>query len=291
MQSTVRTSGSAIPDHTDLTSGSVLFIGTATVLLRYAGFTILTDPNFLHRGEQVRLGYGLRSTRRTERALRIEELPPLDLVVVSHLHEDHFDRVAERKLDRNLKIATTRQAATILRARGFRQARGFRTWESQTLVKDDRILRVTSMPGLHAPLPLQLMLPTVMGTLLEFETAGGASLPRIYVSGDTLLHDRLREIPRRYPDIDLGLFHLGGTRIFGVMLTMDGRQGIEAVRIVNPRTALPIHYDDYDVFKSPLEDFQREVRAAGLEDHVRYLQRGETYRFAVPPSRLGAAPT
>src|SRR3546814_1853301 len=55
-------------------------------------------------------------------------------------------------------------------------------------------------------------------------SAGGAHA-RIYVSGDTLLHDQLHEIPRRYPDIDLALVHLGGTRILGILLTMDGEQG------------------------------------------------------------------
>jgi hypothetical protein len=38
-------------------AGSVQFIGTATVLLRYGGLTILTDPNFLHKGDHVHLGY------------------------------------------------------------------------------------------------------------------------------------------------------------------------------------------------------------------------------------------
>lgn len=287
MQSPTRAAAFAA-DPNDPAAGSALFIGTATLLLRYAGFTILTDPNFLHRGEKVHLGYGLHSTRRTEPALRIEDLPPLDLVVVSHLHEDHFDRVAERKLDRSAPLFTTRQAATILRRKGFRMARGFGTWGSATLEKGDCRLRITAMPGLHAPLPLQLMLPTVMGSLLEFQTRTGATLLRIYVSGDTLLHDRLREIPRRYPDVDLGFFHLGGTRIFGVMLTMDAKQGLDAVRIVNPRTAVPIHYDDYEVFKSPLADFRRAVQSAGLEDRVHYVDRGETYRFEVPAGRLGA---
>lgn len=37
------------------TTGSIYFIGTATVLLRYAGFTTLTDPNFIHRHEQVQV--------------------------------------------------------------------------------------------------------------------------------------------------------------------------------------------------------------------------------------------
>ena len=51
------------------------FIGTATVILRYAGFTILTDPNFLHQGDHIHLGYGLPSTRRTDPAIDINELP------------------------------------------------------------------------------------------------------------------------------------------------------------------------------------------------------------------------
>ena len=51
---------------TDLKQGSILFVGTATVILRYAGFTILTDPNFLHRGDHVHLGYGMTATRRTD---------------------------------------------------------------------------------------------------------------------------------------------------------------------------------------------------------------------------------
>ena len=50
-------------------AGSLTFGGTATTLLRLGGFTLLTDPNFLHRGQRVHLGYGLVSKRRTEPAL------------------------------------------------------------------------------------------------------------------------------------------------------------------------------------------------------------------------------
>lgn len=59
----------------DLEHGSLLYIETATMLLRYAGLSILTNPNFLHQGEQAHLGYGLRSTRKTNPAISLEELP------------------------------------------------------------------------------------------------------------------------------------------------------------------------------------------------------------------------
>jgi len=56
-------------ENPDFGSGSIFFVGNATVLIRYAGFTILTDPNFLHAGEHVHLGYGLSSKRTTNPAI------------------------------------------------------------------------------------------------------------------------------------------------------------------------------------------------------------------------------
>lgn len=84
----------------------------------------------------------------------------------------------------------------------------------------------------------------------------------------------------------LALLHLGGTKVLGVLLTMDGKQGVKALKIVRPRMAIPIHYNDYTVFKSPLRDFAREVKAAGLEQKVRYLKHGQTYNFEVAQERL-----
>ena len=261
--------------------GSVLFIGTATVLIRYAGFTILTDPNFLHRGEHAPLGYGLRSKRLTDPALEIGQLPPLDLVVLSHFHGDHFDPVAERELDKAIPVITTRHAAASLKQRGFRAAEALAMWESHSVAKNGARLSITAMPGKHAPGILSRVLPPVMGSLLEFTSRAGARLS-LYITGDTLIHDALNEIPRRYPHIDLGLLHLGGTRVLGLTVTMDARQGVEALRRIGPRTAIPIHYNDYGAFKSPLSDFRNAVAAAGLTDRVHYLAHGDTYEFTVP---------
>src|SRR5947209_20269531 len=95
---------------TDLQNGSIFFVGTATTLIRYAGFTILTDPNFLHAGDHVHLGYGLRSKRLTEPAMELEDVPALDFVLLSHMHEDHFDRVVQARLTRTVPIVSTADA-------------------------------------------------------------------------------------------------------------------------------------------------------------------------------------
>jgi L-ascorbate metabolism protein UlaG (beta-lactamase superfamily) len=269
----------------DVSNGSIFFVGTATVILRYAGFTILTDPNFLHAGDHVHLGYGLTSQRLTEPALDIDQLPPIDFCVLSHYHGDHFDRIAEEKLRKDLPIITNEHAASELKDKGFTAAVALDTWDAVTVAKGNATVRLTSMPGKHAPAVVEPFLPPVMGSMLEFESSPGRTSLRLYITGDTLLHDDLNEIPRRYPQIDLAIFHLGGTRILGLLLTMDAEQGVEAIRIINPREVIPVHYNDYEVFKSPLEDFKRAVEAAGFADRVRYLSHGETYNFEIDASR------
>lgn len=273
----------------DFTQSSLFFVGTATVLLRYAGFTILTDPNFLHMGDRVHLGYGLTSERLTEPALNIEDLPPIDFCILSHYHGDHFDRIAEEKLRRELPIVTTRHAAGHLSTKGFTAATALDPWELVVLERGGARVRVTAMPGRHGPPVIEKLLPPVMGSLLEFQPAPGRTALRLYITGDTLVFEELKEIPKRFPEIDLALFHLGGTRIMGVLLTMDAKQGVEAIRIIRPRRVIPIHYNDYTVFKSPLEDFKKGVAAAGFSDRVTYLGHGHLYNFEVSESRLEEA--
>jgi len=110
----------------------------------------------------------------------------------------------------------------------------------------------------------------------------------IYISGDTLLVDDLKQIPERYKgqNIDLMLVHLGGTTIPSpsmplLMVTMDAKQGLGLVRLINPDLTIPIHYDDYDVFLSPLSDFKKAMEEAGMSDKVVYLDRGDQFRFKV----------
>jgi len=266
------------PSTAPTNEGSIFFIGNATVLLRVAGFTILTDPTFIHKHEQTWLGGGLHTTRLTDPALELADLPPLDLVLLSHFHGDHFDQVAERDLDHSLPIVTTPQSAKDLEERGFTNCFPLDVWETLSVEKGPARLRITATPARHGPPIVDFVLPDVMGSVLDVTTPdGGAS--RIYITGDTLVIDELREIPQRFPDIDIALLHLGGTRVLGILVSMDAKQGVEAMRIVDPALAIPIHYNDYDVFTSPLSDFQNEVRAAGFEDRVHYLSHGETYTF------------
>ncbi|KAL4758245.1 MBL fold metallo-hydrolase [Aspergillus foveolatus] len=293
-------------------NASIYFVGTATTIIEWQGVRIMTDPNFLHAGDHVHLGPGVTSARRTNPAVDLHELPRIDLVLLSHYHGDHFDQHVEASLRRNLPMVTTGHAKKILTSKGPESFTSIYDLEpfqqmminiaSETEQAHTPSLRVTGMPGKHIPMakPIEKLnelvgaIPPTNGWIVELGHGKDASSfkpgYRIYISGDTLMFDELKEIPKRYGEhnIDLMLIHLGGTTVpspamspLTLMVTMDGKQGVELMQLVKPDVTIPIHYDDYDVFASPLSDFKEQVEKAGLGGGVVYLDRGEEYRFAV----------
>ncbi|EMC91476.1 hypothetical protein BAUCODRAFT_117974 [Baudoinia panamericana UAMH 10762] len=301
----------------DNENASLFFVGTATTILEWEGIRLMTDPNFLHAGDHVHLGPGVTGTRRTNPAIDLHELPRIDAVLLSHYHADHFDEKVEESLRRDLPIVTTPHAKTHLHDQKgedrftnvydldfFENAMlDITTSGTQTGGGKVPAVKVTGMPGKHVPPGLLSMANDLLGAVpptngwmieLGYKPSSSASDSdftsgyRIYISGDTLFIDELQEIPKRYSgqNIDLMLIHLGGTTIPGpsaplLMVTMDAEQGIKLMSLIQPDVTIPIHYDDYDVFLSPLEDFKKAVSSAGWDDRVVYLDRKDEYKFAV----------
>ncbi|OKL58967.1 hypothetical protein UA08_05505 [Talaromyces atroroseus] len=229
------------------------------------------------------------------------------------MQRDHFDQTVEASLRRDLPIITTPHAKTHLTSKGpqdsFSNVHALDPFEQMVVdiqssnTGKKPYIRVTGMPGKHVPTkPLQKLndlvqaIPPTNGWMVELghsQTESSSDFKvgyRIYISGDTLLVDELKEIPKRYAgqNIDLMLIHLGGTTVpspsllpMAVMVTMDAKQGLQLIQLIKPDLTIPIHYDDYDVFASPLEDFKAEIEKAGLTDRVVYLDRSDRFRFRV----------
>jgi L-ascorbate metabolism protein UlaG (beta-lactamase superfamily) len=271
----------------DFSHGVVYFIGNATTLIRFGGLTILTDPAFMHSGTHTYLGHGIWARREVEPACQIADLPPVDLVLLSHYHGDHFDEAAARDLDQSLPVISTADAVGKLASLGFRQGYALDTWQSHQVQKGQARLEITAMPAKHATDDaIAALLMPVNGHMLEFSDQD-QELYRLYITGDTMPHDQLSEIPGRYPDVDLGLFHTGGTTLFLTIVTMTGEQAVRVVELVRPRTAIPIHYNDYSVFMSGLDDFRQAAAASSADTEFRYLAHGETYTFSAKMQSLG----
>lgn len=141
------------------TNATLYFIGTATTLLEWEGIRILTDPNFLHAGDHVHLGPGVSATRQTNPAIDIGELPRIDVVLLSHYHEDHFDKLVEDKLKRNLPIVTTPHAKSCLEAKGeesFTRVEALDFFESLQLDVNEEYVFTNNctLMSLHAPIEI-----------------------------------------------------------------------------------------------------------------------------------------
>ncbi|KAF5558247.1 metallo-hydrolase oxidoreductase [Fusarium phyllophilum] len=270
-------------------NANVYFIGTATTIIEWEGFRLLTDPNFLHAGDHVHLVPGVTAERQTNPAVDLHELPSLDAILLSHYHEDHFDRCLTSKNE------------------PFRNVEPLDFFDHLELKNEDSkageplpVIKVTAMPGKHVPPgPLAAVndllgaVPPTNGWMLELgyrkvEKGKLQTGYRIYISGDTLLVDELKEIPKwlREERIDLMLIHLGGTTIPGpsaplIMVTLDAKQGVELMKMMDPDITIPIHFDDYDIFLSPRKDFETAVKEAGMENRVVILDRGDRYGFTV----------
>jgi L-ascorbate metabolism protein UlaG (beta-lactamase superfamily) len=225
------------------------------------------------------LGHGIWARREVEPACQIADLPPIDLVVLSHYHGDHFGDVAAQELDKKLPIVSTADAVDKLSAVGFERGYPLETWESLAVHKGDATLTITAMPAKHATDEAvnELLMP-VNGHLLDF-SRNAEHLYRLYITGDTMLVDSLEDIPRRYPGIDLGLIHTRGTTILVTVVTMTGEQGVKAVEITKTSHRHPDSLQR--LLGIPIGTRRPQEGRPGLDRDQRfvYLAHGETYTF------------
>jgi L-ascorbate metabolism protein UlaG (beta-lactamase superfamily) len=198
------------PEDKENNNASLFFVGTATTILEWEGLRLMTDPNFLHAGDHVHLGPGVTGTRRTNPAVDLHDLPPIDVVLLSHYHADHFDQDVEASLRRDLPIITTPHAQSCLASKGdgesFTHVHALDNWDNMfvdvsapttTRSMDDSTpsaspssspirprLRVEGMPGKHVgdgllskANDLLGAVPPTNGWMLElgYTPAGGAS--------------------------------------------------------------------------------------------------------------------
>jgi L-ascorbate metabolism protein UlaG (beta-lactamase superfamily) len=254
-------------------------IGGPTTLIEVGGWRILTDPTFDSAGLRYGFGWGTSSRKTAGPALQPSELPPIDAVLLSHDHHgDNLDDAGRALLPSAGTVVTTAAGARRLGD----NARGLEPWGVTRLEADGKLaIEVTATPCRHGPPLSRPLAGHVIGFALRWD---GQEHGVLWISGDTVLYDGVRDVARRL-DVDTALLHLGGVRfpITGpVRYSMTARDAVELCRLIHPRTAIPVHYEGWGHFQETREQIESEFASAPEEIRrtIRWVPIGEPVELA-----------
>lgn len=263
----------------------VTFVNHATVLLQIDGLNILTDPVWSERASPVRWA-GPRRVHAP--GLRFEDLPPIDLALLSHNHYDHMDLAALRRLTREkgARILTGLGNSRFLEKKGIQGARDLDWWESAEVEAPGGggTARITFVPAQHFSARwLNDRNFTLWGGFVIEAPSGG----RVYFAGDSGYGPHFREIGERLGPFRLALIPIGAyePRWFMKFAHVNPQEAVQAHFDVRAERSLGIHFGTFQLTdeprEAPVEGLIAAREAAGLAPGVfRALAPGESWTLS-----------
>ena len=255
----------------------ITHIGTATMLLEIGPMRLLTDPAFDPPGGNYNFGFGTSSTKLTAPAIRPEDIGDIDAVLLSHdQHEDNLDEAGRTLLPRAGKVITTSAAAKRL----SNNAIGLKPWQTTNIKSGDSEIKVTAVPARHGSLWSHIIVGETTGFILEWN---GQEHGALYISGDTVWFNRIHEIAQRFK-IGTIILHVGKASfpITGpIRFTLNAKEAVRIIKVLNPHTAIPIHYEGWSHFREPRAEAEKFFSAAELNEKVQWLPLGAPVNIEV----------
>ena len=241
----------------------------ATLKLEILGKTILIDPFFAPKGSRPSF---------TGRALNpLVELPAtpeeilngVELVVVSHLHADHFDPVAQSLVPKHLPLICQPGDEDKIRSYGFSDVTPLAD------VIDWQGIRFKRREGSHGLGPVVEKMRPVMGFSITAKDE-----PSIYWAGDTVLYPAIGAIiANTTPEIVI--IHPCGARWDGDLITMDAKEAVATCRLAPASTVIAPHMDSLDHATVSRDELRRYSIEQGVSLQQLLIPRdGETLQFA-----------
>lgn len=253
----------------------VTFIGHSSFLLQVAGKNVLVDPVFSTR---------LVVLRRQRRAgVLVADLPPIDLVLLSHAHMDHLDKTSLRAIVRATRrlrgvapeVVVPRGVEDLVAWMGFSKVHAMQWWDSIEV----QGLGVTMTPCQHWG--ARMLRDTHRGYGGYCVRGGGQS---IYHSGDTAYFSGFAEVGARLKP-DVALLPIGA--YFPDTYRAVHTSPEEAVRgfvECGAKWMVPMHFGTFRLGREPMEEpVERLIAEAGrlgIRDRLQVLGEGETLRLS-----------
>lgn len=260
---TKRTGQTRRPIFPRLSIGDVAltWIGHASFLIQFTDLNVLVDPNFAN---------WLFLLKRIKRAgLRIKDLPPIDLVLLTHAHFDHFHKPTLRRLPTPKIVVMPWRVRDLARGLGFERIIELQTWESFS----HGDWKVTLTPSKHwGARTLRDDHRGYGGFVLEHQGR------RIYHAGDSAYFDGFKEIGERCaPEIALlpiGAYYPDSFR----HVHMGPDEAARVFRELGARWFVPMHFGSFKLsfedMDAPPRWLQEIAQREGLDHQLRIMEEG-----------------
>jgi L-ascorbate metabolism protein UlaG (beta-lactamase superfamily) len=240
---------------------AITWIGHASFLIQFSDLNVLIDPNFSN---------WLFLLKRIKRAgLKIKDLPPIDVVLLTHAHFDHFDRPTLRRLPYPKIGIMPRGVGDLAHNLGFSRVIELDYWESFSQGK----WKVTFTPSKHwGARTLHDQHRGYGGFVLEHQGR------KIYHAGDSAYFEGFKEIGKRLaPEIALlpiGAYHPASFR----RVHMGPDEAVKAFKELGAKWLVPMHYGTFKLSFEELDEPPRWLRQIAVEQHltrqVKILEEG-----------------
>ena len=256
------------------TKATVTWIGHSTLLIQLDGVTILTDPQWSERASPVTFA---GPKRLMPPGVSFEQLPMVDLVIISHDHYDHLDRDTVQRLARThhplflVPLGLKAWFADI----GITEVEEMDWWESRQV----RGLTVTCLPAQH--FSGRSLWDRNRRLWSAWALAGDTK--RIFFAGDTGYYSVFREIGVRLGPFDLAAIPIGAYRPASMMKMthITPEEALQVFADVQGRNFVAMHWGTFDLTEEPIEEpplrLEAEANRLGLDpSSIWVLKHGET---------------
>jgi L-ascorbate metabolism protein UlaG (beta-lactamase superfamily) len=231
--------GSAPPPRVNGKGLRVTFINHATVLIQTDGLNILTDPIWSERASPVTWA---GPKRHRSSGLRFEDLPLIDIVLISHNHYDHLDlkTLVKLRVRHNPRFVTGLGNRAFLNAREIIDVTELDWWEGARISNQ---LSVTCVPAKH----FSGRWLTDGDNTLWCGYVIQASTGNIYFAGDTGMGSHFVEVKNRFGPLRLVLLPIGAYLPGWFMhpVHISPNEAVELHHLLEPRVSMAIHFGTF----------------------------------------------